>query len=106
MRPKEGHGHSEVPPPPQRLKLLKPEMLPLETLQEFPTPRGCLPFLWPGQQARNSITFALVGKWKLPAVAIVAVSDKPARDGAAVGQRVGTNKVGRILLNARGVLLK
>lgn len=78
-------------PPAQPVKQLKPETLPLEAMQKSPTPLGArLPFLRLGQQAKNSVTFALVGNWKLPAAAITATADKPARDGVAVGQRVGT----------------
>lgn len=63
----------------------------MEVLQKLPTPPGArLPFLWLGQQARNSVTFALVGKWKLPAATVAATADKPACVGVAVGQRVGT----------------
>ena len=63
----------------------------LSRLQKFPTPLGaCLPILWLGQQARNSVTFALGGKWKLPAAPVAATNDKAARAGVAVGHRVGT----------------
>lgn len=53
------------------------------------TPRGlsALPVAWPTGQ--NSVTFALDGKWKLPAAAVAAANNKAAHAGVAVGQRGG-----------------
>lgn len=54
-------------PPRQPLKQLNPRRSPRRHCRNSQPPRGRLPFLRLGPQARNSVTFALAGKWKLPA---------------------------------------
>ena len=94
VRLKQGPRPSEVTwwawwPPPPASQAVKTRVASFGGCRNSQPPGACLPFLWLGQPARNSVTFALDGKWKLPAAAVAAASDKAARAGVAVGQRVG-----------------
>ena len=94
VRLKQGPRPSEVTwwawwSPPPASQAVKAPVAPFGGCRNSQPPEACLPFLWLGQRARNSVTFALDGKWKLPAAAVASASDKAAHAGVAVGQRVG-----------------